>query len=89
MRFYAGLAEWLLYTRYSHLPCLYIGKTEYLPMELCRIVKGQKVKDWKINQKQKTSMIEVTSKTPKNRFSKIEEIVSVFDVLTRTLYRPL
>lgn len=67
---------------------MYIGKTEYLPMEHCRIVKGQKAKNWKINQEQKKKMIQITSEKPAERFKKIKEFVSVFDILTRTLYRP-
>lgn len=81
------LAEWFLDTRYPHLPCLHVGETEYLPMEFCRIVKGQKVKDWKINQERKDEIAKVTSEKPRERFSNIEEFVSVFHVLTRTLYR--
>ena len=56
-------------------------------MEFCRIVKGQKVKDWKINQERKDEIAKVTSEKPGKRFSNIKEFVSVFDVLTRTLYR--
>ena len=56
-------------------------------MEFCAIVKGQKVKDWKINQDRKKEMIRITAEKPGQRFTKIKEFVSVFDVLTCTFYR--
>ena len=56
-------------------------------MEFCRIVKEQKVKDWKINQDRKKEMIRITAEKPGQRFTKIEEFVSLFDVLSYTFYR--
>lgn len=71
------LAEWFLDTRYPHLPCLWLGKIEYLPMELCEIVKGQQV-FCQMEKEEKTNMIRHSTMKPPERFKKIEDFVRIF-----------
>ncbi|KAK9268371.1 hypothetical protein L1049_000120 [Liquidambar formosana] len=52
--------------QYSHLPCLQVGnqrKVNYLPMEACKIVEGQRYTKG-LNEKQITSLLKVTCQRP-------------------------
>ncbi|GLD92496.1 hypothetical protein PINS_up001054 [Pythium insidiosum] len=60
--------------RYPGLPCLHVGavnKKTYLPIEVCRIIPGQKCPR-KINDRQTAEMIKVAATRPAERKSKIE-----------------
>ncbi|KAJ8637677.1 hypothetical protein MRB53_011944 [Persea americana] len=55
--------------RYSHLPCLQVGnqkKANYLPMEACKIVEGQRYTK-RLNEKQITSLLRVTCQRPREQ----------------------
>ncbi|KAL5975230.1 hypothetical protein ACLOJK_031909 [Asimina triloba] len=55
--------------RYPHLPCLQVGnqkKANYLPMEACKIVEGQRYTK-RLNEKQITSLLKVTCQRPKEQ----------------------
>ncbi|KAI8917692.1 Piwi domain-containing protein [Powellomyces hirtus] len=59
--------------RYDHLPCLVVGdpaKHIYLPMEVCRIVPGQRILR-KLNEKQTADMIRFTCQPPHVRSNKV------------------
>ncbi|DBA02257.1 TPA: hypothetical protein N0F65_007667 [Lagenidium giganteum] len=63
--------------RYPGLPCLHVGainKKNYLPMEVCRIMEGQKTPR-KVTDKQVANMIRFTATKPHIRKAKIEEKV--------------
>uniref|UniRef100_A0ACD5Z0F6 Uncharacterized protein n=1 Tax=Avena sativa TaxID=4498 RepID=A0ACD5Z0F6_AVESA len=52
-----------------HLPCLLAGnpkKPNYLPMEACKIVEGQRYKK-RLNEKQITALLKVTCQRPKEK----------------------
>uniref|UniRef100_A0A2N9G3P1 Piwi domain-containing protein n=1 Tax=Fagus sylvatica TaxID=28930 RepID=A0A2N9G3P1_FAGSY len=52
--------------QYSHLPCLQVGnqkKVNYLPMEACKIVSGQRYTKG-LNEKQITSLLKVSCQRP-------------------------
>ncbi|KAL4200140.1 hypothetical protein AMTRI_Chr03g54920 [Amborella trichopoda] len=53
--------------QYTHLPCLQVGnqKVNYLPMETCKIVEGQRYTK-RLNEKQITSLLKVTCQRPKD-----------------------
>lgn len=66
--------------RYPHLPCLHVGKknrTVYLPMEVCQIVNGQQAFH-QLTDQQTTEMRKQTIMEPRDKFRKIQEIVSSF-----------
>ncbi|KAJ6827225.1 putative protein argonaute PNH1 [Iris pallida] len=53
--------------QHSHLPCLQVGnqkKANYLPMEACKIVEGQRYTK-RLNEKQITSLLKVTCQRPR------------------------
>ncbi|KAG0503181.1 hypothetical protein HPP92_003253 [Vanilla planifolia] len=54
--------------QHSHLPCLQVGnqKANYLPMEACKIVEGQRYTK-RLNEKQITSLLKVTCQRPKDQ----------------------
>ncbi|RZC53610.1 hypothetical protein C5167_012456 [Papaver somniferum] len=55
--------------QYSHLPCLQVGnekKANYLPMETCKIVGGQRYTK-RLNDKQITSFLKVTCQRPREQ----------------------
>ncbi|XP_072998962.1 protein argonaute PNH1-like [Typha latifolia] len=55
--------------RHSHLPCLQVGnqkKPNYLPMEACKIVEGQRYTK-RLNEKQITSLLKVTCQRPREQ----------------------
>ncbi|KAG1335528.1 hypothetical protein COCNU_03G016470 [Cocos nucifera] len=55
--------------QYSHLPCLQVGnqkKANYLPMEACKIVEGQRYTK-RLNEKQITSLLKVTCQRPREQ----------------------
>ncbi|KAF6166948.1 hypothetical protein GIB67_030641 [Kingdonia uniflora] len=55
--------------QHTHLPCLQVGnqkKANYLPMEACKIVEGQRYTK-KLNDKQITSLLKVTCQRPPQR----------------------
>ncbi|XP_042492138.1 protein argonaute PNH1-like [Macadamia integrifolia] len=55
--------------QHSHLPCLQVGnqrKANYLPMEACKIVEGQRYTK-SLNDKQITSLLKVTCQRPREK----------------------
>ncbi|WOL14109.1 protein argonaute PNH1-like isoform X2 [Canna indica] len=55
--------------QYGHLPCLQVGnqkKANYLPMEACKIVEGQRYTK-RLNEKQITSLLKVTCQRPREQ----------------------
>ncbi|KAJ1431555.1 Ribonuclease H-like superfamily [Sesbania bispinosa] len=55
--------------KYTHLPCLQVGnqkKANYLPMEACKIVEGQRYTK-RLNEKQITALLKVTCQRPRDR----------------------
>ncbi|CAL4108306.1 unnamed protein product, partial [Meganyctiphanes norvegica] len=62
--------------RYPKLNCLHVGplhKTVYLPMEVCRIAKGQRTK--KTSELRMQNMIKATAVPPRERLRQTKEIV--------------
>ncbi|KAL4556451.1 hypothetical protein LXL04_039103 [Taraxacum kok-saghyz] len=63
--------------RRTHLPCLQVGnqrKANYLPMEVCKIVQGQRYTK-RLNEKQITALLKVTCQRPKDRENDILQTV--------------
>ncbi|GFY85026.1 Stabilizer of iron transporter SufD / Polynucleotidyl transferase [Actinidia rufa] len=55
--------------QHTHLPCLQVGnqkKANYLPMEACKIVEGQRYTK-RLNEKQITALLKVTCQRPRDR----------------------
>ncbi|KAJ4782298.1 Argonaute family protein [Rhynchospora pubera] len=55
--------------KHAHLPCLQVGnqkKANYLPMEACKIVEGQRYTK-RLNEKQITSLLKVTCQRPRDQ----------------------
>lgn len=55
--------------QHAHLPCLQVGnqkKANYLPMEACKIVEGQRYTK-RLNEKQITALLKFTCQRPKDR----------------------
>ncbi|GLT99539.1 hypothetical protein SLE2022_169740 [Rubroshorea leprosula] len=56
--------------QHTHLPCLQVGgnqkKANYLPMEACKIVEGQRYTK-RLNEKQITNLLKVTCQRPRDR----------------------
>ncbi|EPS72163.1 hypothetical protein M569_02595, partial [Genlisea aurea] len=55
--------------QYAHLPCLQVGnqkKANYLPMEACKIVEGQRYTK-RLSEKQITALLKVTCQRPRDR----------------------
>ncbi|KAF8648141.1 hypothetical protein HU200_064994 [Digitaria exilis] len=55
--------------QHRHLPCLQVGnqkKANYLPMEACKIVEGQRYTK-RLNEKQITSLLKVTCQRPREQ----------------------
>ncbi|KAJ8513829.1 hypothetical protein OPV22_004263 [Ensete ventricosum] len=55
--------------QYAHLPCLQVGnqkKANYLPLEACKIVEGQRYTK-RLNEKQITSLLKVTCQRPREQ----------------------
>ncbi|XP_048228381.1 protein argonaute PNH1 isoform X2 [Ricinus communis] len=55
--------------QYPHLPCLQVGnqrKVNYLPMEACKIVRGQRYTKG-LNEKQITSLLKVSCQRPRDQ----------------------
>ncbi|KAK1259791.1 Protein argonaute PNH1 [Acorus gramineus] len=55
--------------QYPHLPCLQVGnqkKANYLPLEACKIVEGQRYSK-RLNEKQITSLLKVTCQRPREQ----------------------
>ncbi|POO02072.1 Exonuclease/helicase-like [Trema orientale] len=55
--------------QHAHLPCLQVGnqkKANYLPMEACKIVEGQRYTK-RLNEKQITALLKVTCQRPRDR----------------------
>ncbi|KAG4396766.1 hypothetical protein GLYMA_10G002700v4 [Glycine max] len=62
--------------KYSHLPCLQVGnqkKANYLPMEACKIVEGQRYTK-RLNEKQITALLKVTCQRPRDRENDILQL---------------
>ncbi|KAI6694217.1 hypothetical protein NL676_021927 [Syzygium grande] len=54
---------------HTHLPCLQVGnqkKANYLPLEACKIVEGQRYTK-RLNEKQITTLLKVTCQRPRDR----------------------
>ncbi|XP_029122938.1 protein argonaute 10 [Elaeis guineensis] len=63
--------------QYTHLPCLKVGnqkKANYLPMEACKILGGQRYTK-RLNEKQITALLKVTCQRPKDRENDILQTV--------------
>uniref|UniRef100_A0A1D1Z031 Protein argonaute 10 n=2 Tax=Magnoliopsida TaxID=3398 RepID=A0A1D1Z031_9ARAE len=63
--------------QYTHLPCLQVGnqkKVNYLPMEACKIVEGQRYTK-RLNERQITSLLKVTCQRPRDTESDIMRTV--------------
>ncbi|KAG6435597.1 hypothetical protein SASPL_100471 [Salvia splendens] len=63
--------------QYTHLPCLQVGnqkKANYLPMEACKIVEGQRYTK-RLSEKQITSLLKVTCQRPRDRENDILQTV--------------
>ncbi|GAB4851024.1 Protein argonaute 10 [Ancistrocladus abbreviatus] len=63
--------------QYTHLPCLQVGnqkKANYLPMEACKIVEGQRYTK-RLNEKQITALLKVTCQRPRDREQDILQTV--------------
>lgn len=61
----------------THLPCLQVGnqkKANYLPMEACKIVEGQRYTK-RLSEKQITSLLKVTCQRPRDRENSILQTV--------------
>nr|XP_016468232.1 PREDICTED: protein argonaute 1-like isoform X2 [Nicotiana tabacum] len=55
--------------RHTQLPCLQVGNTQrpnYLPMEVCKIVEGQRYSK-RLNERQITALLKVTCQRPQER----------------------
>ncbi|XP_017223229.1 protein argonaute 10 isoform X2 [Daucus carota subsp. sativus] len=55
--------------QHTHLPCLQVGnqrKANYLPLEACKIVEGQRYTK-RLNEKQITALLKVTCQRPRDR----------------------
>ncbi|XP_078432316.1 protein argonaute PNH1-like [Wolffia australiana] len=64
--------------QHPHLPCLQVGnpkKANYLPMEACKIVEGQRYTK-RLNDKQITSLLKVTCQRPREQEADILQTVS-------------
>ncbi|XP_027356040.1 protein argonaute PNH1-like isoform X1 [Abrus precatorius] len=63
--------------KYSHLPCLQVGsqrKVNYLPMEACKIVGGQRYTKG-LNEKQITSLLKVSCQRPREQETDILQTI--------------
>ncbi|KAL3626338.1 Protein argonaute 10 [Castilleja foliolosa] len=63
--------------QYTHLPCLQVGnqkKANYLPMEACKIVEGQRYTK-RLSERQITSFLKVTCQRPRDRENDILQTV--------------
>ncbi|KAK1270774.1 Protein argonaute 10 [Acorus gramineus] len=63
--------------QYAHLPCLQVGnqrKANYLPMEACKIMRGQRYTK-RLNEKQITTLLRVACQRPKGCESDILQTV--------------
>lgn len=64
--------------QHGHLPCLQVGgnqkKANYLPMEACKIVEGQRYTK-RLNEKQITALLKVTCQRPRDRENDILQTV--------------
>ncbi|KAK8924187.1 Protein argonaute 10 [Platanthera zijinensis] len=63
--------------QHTHLPCLQVGnqkKVNYLPMEACKILSGQRYTK-KLNEKQITALLKVTCQRPRDRENDIIQTV--------------
>ncbi|XP_057968786.1 protein argonaute PNH1-like isoform X2 [Malania oleifera] len=64
--------------QHSHLPCLQVGnqrKVNYLPMEACKIVEGQRYTKG-LNEKQITSLLKVTCQRPHEQETDILQTIN-------------
>ncbi|XP_051136528.1 protein argonaute 1-like [Andrographis paniculata] len=63
--------------QHTQLPCLQVGNTQrpnYLPMEVCKIVQGQRYSK-RLNERQITALLKVTCQRPKDREADIVKTV--------------
>ncbi|KAL6192212.1 hypothetical protein ACLB2K_038597 [Fragaria x ananassa] len=64
--------------QHGHLPCLQVGgnqkKANYLPMEACKIVEGQRYTK-RLNEKQITALLKVTCQRPRDRENDILQTI--------------
>ncbi|XP_022974445.1 protein argonaute 10-like [Cucurbita maxima] len=63
--------------QHAHLPCLQVGnqkKANYLPMEACKIVGGQRYTK-RLNEKQITALLKVTCQRPRDRENDILKVI--------------
>ncbi|CAH9108721.1 unnamed protein product [Cuscuta epithymum] len=65
----------------THWPCLQVGnqqRANYLPMEVCQIVEGQRYSK-QLNERQITALLKTTHKQPKDREQEILQVVASQD----------
>lgn len=65
------------YIQHTHLPCLLVGNQQrqnYLPMEVCKIVKGQRYSK-RLNQNQIRNLLDQTCRHPRDREQDIVKMV--------------
>ncbi|KAG1334031.1 hypothetical protein COCNU_03G001500 [Cocos nucifera] len=77
--------------QYTHLPCLQVGnqkKANYLPMEACKILGGQRYTK-RLNEKQITALLKVQCQRPKDRQNDILQVVASQDWPEITKYAGL
>ena len=70
------------------MPCLHVGnptKNTYLPMEVCKVVPGQRCIK-KLNEKQTADMIRATARSAPDRQ---KEIVNIVSALRNSAYNVL
>nr|CAB3447460.1 unnamed protein product [Digitaria exilis] len=60
--------------KYGSWPCLQAGRLVYLPMEVCKIVEGQRYSK-KLNDRQVTNILRATCKRPQEREQSIRDMV--------------
>ncbi|GBC01533.1 hypothetical protein RclHR1_04220001, partial [Rhizophagus clarus] len=63
---------------YPFLPCIFVRKETYLPMEICNVVEGQRYL-CKLNERQTINMIKFTCQSPKSRADKINQGIEILD----------
>jgi eukaryotic translation initiation factor 2C len=62
--------------RHPALPCLQVGNSQrpnYLPMEVCKIVEGQRYSK-RLNERQITALLKVTCQRPRDRERDIMQV---------------
>ncbi|KAG0225023.1 argonaute 1 [Actinomortierella wolfii] len=64
--------------KYPYLPCVGVGKSAWVPLELCNLVAGQRYIR-KLDERQTDDMLECMSQNPSDRANRIREGVQLLD----------